>query len=148
MINQERVRKMTRLSVIETGGSGRQLRMAAKTPLEHDLIRLVGSLISGTLCYGCLLVLLAGANIDLMNSMTAAIGIRGVFIRILIVYFLFLAGYVFLSWKILRKRYQKTQGVKQKYIKEMDALYASFTGETDGSVTQDQRTDSDIHQSS
>ena len=139
MINQERVQKMTRLSLMESGQEGRRLYETSGSKSEYLVIQTVFSLISGTLCYGCMLVVFSCMRFGGRSSLSAVLGVRGMTAALLITYLIFLAVYTIFSNRIAMRRYRMDGEKKARFLKEADALYVSLTEENieNGSDTQD-----------
>ena len=125
--------------MMESGREGKQIFELSGGKGEYFAVQMILSFVSGTLCFGCGLVLFACMRFGDGGGISVALGIREMTGLLLVIYLAFLAVYIFFSYRILRRRYRAIYEKRSRYMKEADALYASLTEENleNGSDTED-----------
>ena len=121
MINEDRVRLMTKLSLYERK-SGKADRMDNYFRTDYISMQCLGTFITSTLAYILLLILYAFYHIEVIVTMIfnseSRAGLGGIIIR----YILFVAVSEALTVLIYRHRYQKMRKERNEYYKNLKRL--------------------------
>lgn len=129
MINTDRVRQMTHMSMKESGDIGAQISIARHTYSDYLTIQVALSAVSGTLCFIAGFILWLSMSWEFVNRQIAAHGFRRVAAMIAVTYLIFLGLYLLLSFLVANYRYQTASTVTEQYLSELDRLEASYEEE-------------------
>lgn len=125
MINEDRVRLMTKLSLYERK-SGKADRMDNYFKTDYISMQCLGTFITSTLAYLLLLVLYAFYHIEVIVTMIfdsdSSADVGGVIIR----YILFVAVSEVLTVLIYRHRYQQMRKDRSEYYRDLKRLEESY----------------------
>jgi predicted PurR-regulated permease PerM len=133
MINTDRVRQMTHMSMKETGDIGAQINIARHTYSDYLTIQVAVSAVSGTLCFIAGFILWLSLNWNFVNRQIADHGFRRVAAMIAAAYLIFLGLYLLLSFLVANYRYKTASAMTELYLKDLDRLEASYEEEEQAS---------------
>lgn len=144
MINQEKVRKMTRAAILESGSGTRELNIARYRRADYMTVQLLLSFVSGTCCYVAVAMVLITACWMNLDQTLAINGIRGLIHWLVALYIVFVVLYLLLSGLIAWKKYLHSHQLTEIYlqalqdIEKVDKQPEDREDETeDGTTSQD-----------
>lgn len=127
MINQDRVRKMTRLSIVESNDLEGRIHIASYARGNYLTLQMAVAIIAGTFCYLAVGLLLAATRMDWLNEQISSHGIRITNVQFLMGYVVFMALYLLLSYAVASYKYKDASEKTAEYLKSLNELNALYT---------------------
>jgi cation transport ATPase len=116
MLNEEKIRLMTRLALYEKN----QLKEdeTAENYFKTDYIskQLLGSLVSGTIAFLVAAGAYAAYNFDIIMLSIYSADVKGLLRQVLFDYVLFMAAFLLITWVIYAARYRKSRRGLHRYF--------------------------------
>lgn len=125
MINQEKVRKMTRAAILESGSGTRELNIARYRRADYITVQLLLSFVSGTFCYAAVAVVLITAFWPRLDQTLAADGVRGLIYLLIALYIVFILLYLLMSGLVAWKRYLHSHQLAEIYLQALHEIQAA-----------------------
>ena len=126
MVNEERLRHMIKMAQFDTNDGKQCKPMSQYARKDYVSMRLLGSFVLGTICYGVLLGLWGLYSMDTLLTKMNSLDIQQTLIAVGLSYLVFLGVYMGATYVIFHRKY--TQGrrkVKQYYnsLKKVNQMY-------------------------
>lgn len=126
MVNEERLRHMIKMAQFDTNDGKQCKPMSQYARKDYVSMRLLGSFVLGTICYGVLLGLWGLYSMDTLLAKMNSLDIQQTLIAVGLSYLVFLGVYMGATYVIFHRKY--TQGrrkVKQYYnsLKKVNQMY-------------------------
>ena len=131
MISKERVRHMTKLSEFENEESKACQKATQYFRRDYVAMELIKSFFAGTIAFGLLFVLWLFYD---MENLVKKIGFG---IRIVMVYLVFLAAYLMITYIIYNRRYTKGRKKVKEYYNRLKRVSSLYREEENISNTDD-----------
>ena len=134
MLNEERVKRMTKLALYETRGGSEELKISSYFKKDYISMNVLSSVIWLTIAYAVALALLGVSFMNiLMENLTIQLLVAIVVISILL-YVALLITYIVLTRKLYKKRharaYHRVKKFKQDLV-ELESLYEKEDGDAE-----------------
>ena len=129
MVNQDRVRQMSRLAMMETREGQEALLICSSRRPDYIILQIVKGVVAGTICFGILLVLWVFLMWDDLNAYFADAQYEAFLFDTLKGYAVFMGVYLFLCGFVAAMRYKRARVIRAKYIKGLNALNKSYKEE-------------------
>lgn len=126
MISKERVRHMTKLAEFENEESKACQKATQYFRRDYVAIELIKSFFAGTIAFGLLFVLWLFYDMENLAKKINNMDLIGFGIQIIVIYLVFLAVYLIITYIIYNRRYTKgRKQVKEYYsrLKRVSSLY-------------------------
>lgn len=131
MIDQERVREMTHMAILETGKGEKELHISSYRKGDYISLQLIRGFIAGTICFAAFVLIWIMWRWDTLNQYFADADFEGFFIKVLIRYFIFLGAYLVLTGGVAAHRYKNCKERERKYLKYLNRLGKSYSLDTE-----------------
>ena len=134
MLNEERVKRMTKLALYETRGGSEELKISSYFKKDYISMKVLSSVIWLSIAYIVALALLGVSFMNiLMENLTIGILVAIVVLTIL-VYVALLITYIVVAGKLYKKRharaYHRVKRFKQD-LAELESLYEKEDGDAE-----------------
>lgn len=126
MVNEERLRHMIKMAQFDTNDGKRCKPMTQYARKDYVSLQLLGSFVTGTICYGLLLGLWALYSMESLLEQINKIDIRGALITLLVSYIVFLVIYLTATYIIYNMKYTDGRKKVKKYysnLKKVNQMY-------------------------
>ena len=131
MINQERVREMTRMSMLEAGIGEKELNISVYRKADYVILQLIKGFIAGTICFAAFFLLWIFWKWDNLNYYFADADFEGFALKVLIRYGIFIVLYMILSGVAAAKRHKDCKQREYQYLRYLHRLNKSYSLEED-----------------
>lgn len=131
MINQERVRQMSRLAMMESDMGENVKRVCAYRRIDYVLMEIVKGFFAGTVCFAALLLLWFCFLWDDLNTFFADAQFEAFFVTLLKDYGYFMAIYFAVCAIVAVVKYNRCKKKKNRYLKCLQGLRKAYLSETD-----------------
>lgn len=122
MINQDRVREMTRMAMLESGIGERELKISTYRRIDYVILQTVQGFLFGTVCFGAVCLLWIGSKWDILNQYFANTDYQWLLHRVLLIYLIFLGGYLVLCAVTAVFRHKKCRERRDQYLRHLHRL--------------------------
>lgn len=129
MLNQDRVRQMSRLAMMETQEGQEALFICSSRRPDYIILQIVKGIVAGTICFGILLVLWVFLMWDDLNAYFADAQYEAFLFDTLKGYAVFMAVYLLMCGVLAAVRYKRARVIRTKYMKGLNALNKSYKAE-------------------
>lgn len=129
MINQDRVRAMTRMSILESGIGKKELKISTFRKFDYVLLQMLKGFFAGTICFAAFFVLWILWKWDTLNYYFSNADFEGFAIKVLIRYAIFLAAYLVLSAVTAARKYNISRQRREKYMRHLHHLDSCYRQE-------------------
>lgn len=126
MINQERVREMSRMSMLESGLGEKELKISTYRRIDYVVLQMIKGFFAGTVCFAALFLLWFFQTWDSLNQYFADADFDGFIEIVLIRYGIFMAVYLALSIIVAVNQHRKCKHRKEEYLKHLNRLNKSY----------------------
>lgn len=126
MVNEERLRHMIKMSEFDTNDGKRCKPMTQYARKDYVSMRLLGSFVTGTICYGLLLLLWGLYFMEELAGMLSSLDVQGALIALGVSYLVFMLLYLGATYVIFNMKYTKgRRKVKNYYnsLKKVNQMY-------------------------
>lgn len=137
MISKERVRHMTKLSEFENEESKTCQKATQYFRRDYVAMELIKSFFSGTIAFGLLFVLWLFYDMENLVKKINDMDMIGFGIRIVMVYLVFLAAYLLITYIIYNRRYTKGRKQVKEYYNRLKRVSSLYREEENISNTDD-----------
>lgn len=131
MINQDRVRQMSRLAMLESDIGKNAIKVCSYRKADYVIMQIVKGFVAGTVCFAALFLLWLCFRWDDLNIFFVDAQFEDFFVQVLKGYSIFLAVYLVICGIAAVKRYNKCRRQKNLYLKYLNRLNKSYLSETD-----------------
>lgn len=134
MINQEKVRDMTRMAAYEDGDGEMEIQVSTYRKKDYVALQLVKAFIFGTIAYGIMLVFWIAKAEDFLADIDSMDTITSIGFWVLIIYFVFLAAYMVCSFFVARRQYDTCRRHSKAYLRRLRRVCRSYSADEDTTV--------------
>lgn len=131
MINQDRVRQMSRLAMLESDIGKNAIRVCSYRKADYVIMQIVKGFFAGTVCFAALGLLWLCFLWDDLNTYFAAAQFEEFLWQVLKGYGIFMAVYLVICGLVAVNRYNRCRKKKNLYLKYLNGLNKSYISETD-----------------
>ena len=132
MLNEEKIRIMTRLNLLENSDSKEEIKDSSYYKPDYIRIRLIRTIGSYSIAYVLMLALVALYHFDYLVSNMVIQDIRNMIIAVIALYLLLVLTCVFFTITIYSKKYSQIQKKQKEYVKEIKKLEAFYDQSKEG----------------
>ncbi len=122
MINKEKVSKMIKLSLMESGENESKLNIAKYRHADFITNQLILSITAGVCCFAGIEVLWIAVRWNQLNTIVKSNGVGELIKRSIIAFSIFLILYLGISFVIARRRYKKAVAYRESYLQKLQSL--------------------------
>ena len=122
MVDPNRVCHMTRMALLEEQDTDNELNIARSRWNDYLLIRILVSLLSGTLSFAALAALVTMGAWNSVSRFVAGHSLRICLLVLIAGYAVYMAGTLILTVVLAWRRYQKAGLRRDAYIRELEQL--------------------------
>ncbi len=126
MIDQNRVRQMSRLAMMESEIDKNATRVYTYRGEDFVVFHMLKGFFVGTVCFAALMVLWLGYIWDDLNLVFADAQFEAFMIETLKAYGIFMAGYLVLCAIVASVKYYRCAKQRKRYLKYLKALRKSY----------------------
>lgn len=137
MISKERVRHMTKLAEFENEESKACQKATQYFRRDYVAMELIKSFFAGTIAFGLLFVLWLFYDMENLVKKINDMDMIGFGIRIVMVYLVFLAAYLMITYIIYNRRYTKGRKQVKEYYNRLKGVSSLYREEENISNTDD-----------
>ncbi len=126
MVNEERLRHMIKMSKFDTNDGKRCKPMTQYARKDYVSMRLLGSFVAGTICYGLLLVLWGLYSMEKLVGMLSSMDIQGAVVALVVSYVVFILFYLGATYVVFNMKYTEGRKKVKKYynsLKKVNQMY-------------------------
>ncbi len=126
MVNEEKVRMMTKLAIYETGKGKESLSVNEYYKSDYICLGMIRSFFAGTIAYGILLLLWICAGLDKMLNKVVSLELNYVIAVVGISYLVFMFFYMLISYLVILSNYRKAEKsfkAYEKALKRLESMY-------------------------
>ena len=126
MVNEERLRHMIKMSKFDTNDGKRCKPMTQYARKDYVSMRLLGSFVTGTICYGLLLVLWGLYSMEELVGMLSSMDIQGAVVALVVSYVVFILFYLGATYVVFNMKYTEGRKKVKKYynsLKKVNQMY-------------------------
>lgn len=131
MIDQNRVRQMSRLAMMESDMGKNIMGACSYRKVDYVIVQILKGFFAGTVCYAALLLLWLGFLWDDLNTFFADAHYEEFVGRVLLGYGIFMVVYLVICGMVASVRYKKCRKQKHLYLKYLKRLDRSYTSGED-----------------
>lgn len=128
MINQEKVKDMTKMAIYESRGGDKELAISAYRRKDYVAMQLLKSFICGTISYVILLVFYLFLELDRVDSLNSLAQVQSFGIGVLVLYLIFIAVFLCITYFWARKRHNHCTEKAKDYSTELNRVARSYQG--------------------
>ncbi|WP_294785225.1 hypothetical protein [uncultured Eubacterium sp.] len=129
MINQERVREMTRMAMLENGSGERELKISTYRRVDYVILQMVKGFVLGTICFLGVLMLWVCSKWDDFNQYFANVNYGVLIKEIIVIYLIFLACYLVICALVAVHRHKQCRDRRDLYLHYLHRLNKSYAAE-------------------
>lgn len=129
MINQDRVREMTRLAMLEKGSGERELKISTYRRSDYVILQMVKGFVLGTICFLAVLILWICSKWDDFNQYFAEMNYGVLIKEILVIYLIFIACYLVICAVAAVYRHKQCRDRRDLYLHYLHRLNKSYVAE-------------------
>ena len=127
MLNQEKVKDMTRMAIYEKGKGQEELYVTSYRRGDYVALQLIKSFILGTIAAGIILLFYLLLNMDFMDKLNTIDSVKELIFGVGIFYIIFLAAYMVLTFFWARKKYKISAAhAEEHYTGELNRVVRSY----------------------
>lgn len=127
MVNEERLRHLIRVARFDTNEGEQCKPMIQYARKDYVSMRLLGSFVSGTICYGLILLLWGLYSMEeLMGQLNRIDDIMGTLIKLGVAYGIFMLVYLGATYVVFQMKYSEGRRKVKKYyssLKKINQMY-------------------------
>jgi hypothetical protein len=126
MINQERVREMSRMSMLESGIGEKELRISEYRRVDYVILQMVKGFVAGSICFAALFLLWFFYIWDDLNQFFANADFERFAEDVLVRYGIFMVIYLIISAVAAIKHHKRCSKRKLMYMSYLNRLNRSY----------------------
>lgn len=126
MVNEERLRHMIKMARFDTKDGKRCKPMTQYARKDYVSMRLLGSFVTGTICYGLLLGLWCLYSTEEVLAMMNKLDLQGMAMTIVVPYLVFILLYLGATWIVFNVKYTGGRRKVKRYyssLKKVNQMY-------------------------
>lgn len=129
MVNEERLRHMIKIAEFDTNDGKQCKPMTQYARTDYVSLQMLGSFLTGTMCYGLLLGLWGLYSMDTLFEKINAMDIESVLMALVISYVVFLVIYLGATYIIYNIKYTSGRKKVKKYYKSLKLINQMYERE-------------------
>lgn len=129
MLNENRIRIMTKLAVYEETEGVPDARINGYFENDYIFSHMVGSFVSGTIAFVIMAAVYCACNADTVLYRVIENRLGGVMGRILLFYIPFIAAYLVITFAVYRSRFAAMRRRVRQYRRNLEHLAAGYRRE-------------------
>ena len=133
MINNERVRLMTRMSVYEEREGARDFRIFGYFRADYIVSQMLHSFVTGTMAFLVLLGVYGMYNFEDLILSIYSVDLTQMLFTLITRYVVFMAVFFAITFLVYNHRYSKTRNNLARYARDLKKLDASYKREEERS---------------
>ena len=132
MVNEEKIRIMTKLTSMENDDSNREIKDGGYYKSDYIRLRLIRTIGSYSIAYVLMIALVALYHFDYLVSGMVIQDLRNMIIAVVALYLLLVLLCTFFTVTIYSKKYSQVQKKQREYYKEIKKLEAFYDQSKEG----------------
>lgn len=137
MVNEERLRHMIKMAQFDTNDGNQCKPMTQYARKDYVSLQLLGSFVTGTICYGLLLGLWALYSMESLMEQINRLDIRGILITLLVSYGIFMLAYLGATCIVFQVKYTEGRKKVKRYYSNLKKVNQMYEREDRLKVTGD-----------
>ena len=129
MINQDRVREMNKMAILESGAGEKELKISTYRRADFVILQLVKGFVAGTVCFAAIVMLWLCSIWDDLNQYFANVDYMQLLKQTAIFYIIFMAGYLVLCALVAVYQHKKCRERRDQYLRYLHRLNKSYLAE-------------------
>lgn len=129
MINQEKVKDMTKMAVYESHGGDKELSVSAYRRKDYVALHLLLSFILGTISYVIILTVYIMSHLDIVDNLNTIENITHFGMIVGAIYVVFIVAFLVITFVWARKRHKRCKDRASDYCKELNRVARSYGAE-------------------
>ena len=129
MINQDRVREMNKMAMLESGAGEKELKISTYRRTDFVILKLVKGFVAGTICFLIIVMLWLCSKWDDLNLYFASADYRQLLWHAAIFYIVFMAGYMVVCSLVAVYQHKKCRERRDQYLRYLHRLNKSYLAE-------------------
>ena len=126
MINQEKVKDMTKMAVYESHGGDKELAVCAYRRKDYVALQMLKSFILGTISYLIILAFYLLVHLDIIETLNTFVKIGRFVCGVGVTYLIFLVAFLVITFLWARKKYKLCEAHVQSYSQELNRVARSY----------------------
>lgn len=126
MLNQEKVKDMTRMAIYEKGQGAEELYVTSYRRGDFVALQLIKSFVLGTIAAFIILAFYFLLNTDVIDKLNTLESVKSLVIGVGGFYIIFLAAYLVLTFFWARKRYKVSVEHAESYTSQLNRVMRSY----------------------
>lgn len=126
MINQERVREMSRMAMLENGIGEKELKISSYRRIDYVILEAVKGFVAGTVCFAALFLIWFLTKWDSLNQYFASADYAGFLTRAVKGYLYFMVFYLAVCVAVAIFRHWKCTKRKKLYLQHLNCAGRTF----------------------
>lgn len=126
MINQEKVKDMTKMAIYERHGGDKELAVSAYRRKDYVALQLLKSFILGTISYVIILAFYAFLELDRVDNLNSLAQLQSFGLGVLVLYIVFMAAFMCITFVWARKRHAYCSERAKSYSTELNRVARSY----------------------
>lgn len=131
MINQEKVKDMTKMAIYESHGGDKELATSAYRRKDYIAVQMIKSFICGTISCVILILFYLIFHLDQIEAVGSLSEVQGFGTGALIFYIIFMAIFMLVTYIWARKRHNRCCEQAKSYSTELNRVARSYQMEDD-----------------
>ncbi|MBP3489136.1 MAG: hypothetical protein J6K53_12135 [Roseburia sp.] len=126
MVNEERLRHMIKMAQFDTNDGKQCKPMIQYARKDYVSMRLLGSFVAGTICYGMMFGLWGLYSMEELLEKLNKLDIQGLLIAALVPYIVFMVFYLGATWVVFHMKYTNGRRKVKRYysnLKKVNQMY-------------------------
>ena len=128
MLNEDKIRIMTRMAMYEKKEGKRDSRTDAWFKGDYISKALLGSFITGTIAFVIIFMIYALDSVEELMLTLYSMDVIALVSRVFLVYIIFMACFEVITWVVYSVRYDKAQKGLHRYYKDVKRLTDEYGG--------------------
>lgn len=129
MINQDRVREMNRMAMLEAGSGEKELKISTYRRGDFVVLQLVKGFFMGTICFGAILLLWLCSKWENLNQYFANADYAQLLKHGVLIYCIFIAVYLVICAFVAVDQHKKCRERRDQYLRHLHRLNKSYLAE-------------------
>ena len=131
MIEQNRVRQMARMAMMESEIGENVIQVCSYQRIDYVIMQILKGFVLGTVCFVALLLLWLAYLWDDLNAYFANADFSGFFEAVFLRYIVFMAVYLVICGIVAAVRYKKCWKQRTLYLKYLKRIQCSYASDKD-----------------
>ena len=129
MLNEQKIKKMRKLTTYESGKGRKQLRISKYYRSDYIGLSLIKNFFLTTIAYGLLLLVYFGSKSDYLMDNINQIDEVALGVKVILFYLVMIAGYSIITYVYCSVKYRQAQEGVEEYYQELSQLKKMYDRE-------------------